>query len=142
MRLIGDYHRTTVATNGLELLRQQHTAQKSVNNSSTDTEGGTLLFLRSETMSSRKQSSTLYESLLSEIVGYAKRAPRSDLRLLVLDPINSVLGLTQEKVTQQRQLLQKVISDVKRAGANLILVAEEDTAMPIRFIENIADTRN
>jgi len=72
----------------------------------------------------------------------AEATNKFGLRLLVVDPINSILGWDSPDASEVRMRIMKRIERIKRAGANLIMVAEDDASLqnPVRFIENLADT--
>lgn len=82
-----------------------------------------------------------YEDFLDVLRENAKRMEKYTLRLLTVDPINSIQrGKTN--LTALRAQTLKVIEDIKRAGTNVLMVAEGDANKgdELLFEQNIADT--
>jgi KaiC/GvpD/RAD55 family RecA-like ATPase len=79
---------------------------------------------------------------LDSLRRHSARLREYPLRALIVDPINSVHHGDEEESVNLRAEAVRAIWDLKRAGTNLILVAEEGTEPSGQFLfeENIADT--
>lgn len=80
----------------------------------------------------------LFEQRIEQMEAYG----RNSLRLLCVDPINSVLRDPESSQAVQRTRTVEVLGKAKDTGTNVILVAEKDVDAPseLRFAENVADT--
>jgi len=94
---------------------------------------GALIFLKSA-----KDS---YDEFLATFSENAKLMQQYDLRLVCVDPINSIYR-KESSVTKLRDITLKMVEQIEQTGTNLILVAEEDTdpERTLIFEQNIADT--
>lgn len=81
------------------------------------------------------------DSLLDLLPGYAQQLQNFPLRMLFLDPLNSLVRL-EKNVNEERRRVLKVLEEVKNTGTNVWMNAEEGPGgEPDRFFEqNIADT--
>ncbi|MEN6428070.1 MAG: ATPase domain-containing protein [Phycisphaerales bacterium] len=101
---------------------------------------GTLIILKT-----LKES---FESFLSALSANADRIKDYALRLIVVDPINSVISSSGESLTALRGQLVDTITKIESKGTNVLLIGEDNkdpeaTDHPYDdygFVENIADT--
>lgn len=82
------------------------------------------------------------DTIFDRLVEKAEATRLYPLRLLVVDAINSILGWGSAEAPVLRSKLMRRIERIKRSGANLLMVAEDDEhpQNPVRFVENLADT--
>ncbi|MHB8521882.1 MAG: ATPase domain-containing protein [Limisphaerales bacterium] len=80
--------------------------------------------------------------VFADLLSKARATGKFALRLLVLDPINSLFGWPSSEPARTRAIVMQMVDQIKRTGANLLLVVENDESPenPVRFIENISDT--
>ncbi len=88
------------------------------------------------------------DAVFEEVIQKAEATKAFPLRLLVLDPINSLIGWEPEQKdpAKLRDTLMRAFDRIKQSGANLLLVAEDgakettEDRNPARFVENLADS--
>ena len=78
--------------------------------------------------------------MLERVASHARETRRYPLRLWVVDPINSIVGLDTGGAELRDQLV-RTVAEIKDLGANLILVAESDNTEQrgIDMLANVAD---
>ncbi|HWS55677.1 MAG TPA: ATPase domain-containing protein [Pyrinomonadaceae bacterium] len=83
-----------------------------------------------------------YEDFLKEMIDNNQLMQRYHLRLIVVDPVNSISKKECSDVTELRALTLDAINEVGRTGTNVLLVAEDETGprRELSFEEKIADT--
>ena len=82
-----------------------------------------------------------YDFLLDALKENALHSRKYPLRLLCVDPINSVGREDRASVTDLRKMTMDVIGQLKMSGTNVLIVAEEgDPDNQLLFEQNIADT--
>jgi KaiC/GvpD/RAD55 family RecA-like ATPase len=83
-----------------------------------------------------------YEDFLSALKQSAAGARGYRLRLLIADPINSVVRGNQNSVAELRTQMMESLETIENAGTNVLFVAEEGTreSGELLFEQNIADT--
>lgn len=103
-------------------------------------ERGDLIILGSHSAKSN------YSNLLEFISEHTQKENSAyPLRLLIIDPINSVVGLDAEDIAKLRASLIEKINESKSNGVHILMIAEESDDAdqkrnPAHFISNIADT--
>jgi KaiC/GvpD/RAD55 family RecA-like ATPase/ABC-type glycerol-3-phosphate transport system substrate-binding protein len=106
-----------------------------------DEHRGALIFL--------KTIKDSYDDFLSTFKENAEKMKQYPLRLICVDPINSIAGREGRSLTHLRAQFNETIDAIEKAGTNVMLVAEEerdihsDTKTPgseLSFEEKVADT--
>lgn len=83
-----------------------------------------------------------YDDFLTELLENANKLRPYVLRLLVVDPVNSIMKTERKDATELRAQTLDVINQVERMGTNVLLVAEDEVGSrrEFSFEEKIADT--
>lgn len=89
-----------------------------------------------------KTVKTSFEAFLKAFVDNARQMQKYPLRLIGVDPINSVIPNRPHDATELRARTWQMLEEVKEQGTNVMLVAEEETGIggQLFFEQNIADT--
>lgn len=82
-----------------------------------------------------------YEDFLSAFAENAKRMRRYPLRMISVDPINSV-SIRDRQQTDLRAFVVEKLREIRKFGTNVLLVSEEGSSPEneLHFEQNIADT--
>lgn len=131
MRVLPDNMKISIATdvaNAFELLGRQADPRRDTGDS------GSLIILQPKLKDSLSDFLTAFTDEAKRLRGYP-------LRLICVDPINSIAHSGEPTAQLRAEMLEK-IKEIEAAGVNIILVAEEqsDPKDELRFEENIADT--
>jgi KaiC/GvpD/RAD55 family RecA-like ATPase len=90
-----------------------------------------------------------FEDFLSILKDNAERMNRYPLRIICVDPINSIARQEDTNVAQLREQVVSTINEIESSGTNIMLVAEEDRDVQgerkqaysgLGFEEKVADT--